>query len=209
MNLFLRLSGVLALCFCLIAYAYYSSSNPAYRHLTKAYSELASVGTPDNLTAALWAFFLPGLLVTVFFIKLPSYIASDNLNRYPFILLIISGILTTLGTSPMNYDNFSALSSQLHIVGVMGGGLVFLIGAFTVSKQLKKDPKWASLTKPLLILAWTLIISGFFRDSSFPGLAQKVGILAFYLYTSLLSWNAFRLTQLTKTSRRISDFATL
>jgi hypothetical membrane protein len=202
LNLFFRLSGVLALCICLPAYVYFSSANPEYKHLSKAYSELASVGSPNNLSAAFWAFFLPGLLVTLFFIKLPSYIKSDALKRYPFVLLIISGLLTTLGTSPMNYDDFSTLFSQLHIVGVMGGGLVFLLGAFTLSNQLKKDPQWASLTKPLLFLAWILILTGFFRGSSFPGLAQKVGIFAFYLYVSLLSWNAFRLTQSKKANEK-------
>jgi uncharacterized membrane protein len=199
-NLFFRLSGVLAISICVPAYFYFSSANPAYKHLTKAYSELASVGTHNSTLAAFWSFFLPGLLVTIFFVKLPSYIHSDNLKRYPFILLAFSGLLTTLGTSPMNYENFSALSSQLHIIGVMGGGLLFILGAFTISKQLKKDQRWASLTKPLLILSWALVITGFFRESSFPGLAQKLGVLAFYLYVSLLSWKAFSLIQLTKNS---------
>ena len=194
-NMLLRLSGVLAISICVPAYFYFSQTNPAYKHMTKAYSELASVGTPNNLYATFWAFFLPGLLVTIFFIKLPSYIHSDSLKRYPFVLLILSGLLTTLGASPMNYDNFSALSSQLHIIGVMGGGLVFIIGAFTVLKQLKKDQRWASLTRSLLVLTWTLIVTGFFRGSNFPGLAQKLGILAFYLYAALLSWNAFRLSK--------------
>ena len=192
-NIFLRLSGLLSIVICIPAYFYFSYTNPAYEHLTKAYSELASVGTPNNLYVAFWTFFLPGLLATLFFIKLPSYILNRNIKRYPFVLFILSGVLTTLGTSPMNYDDFFALSSQLHIIGVMGGGLLFIVGAFTVSRQLKKDQQWASLTKPLLILTWVLIISGFFRESSFPGLAQKLGILAFYLYVALLSWNAFRI----------------
>ena len=36
----------------------------------------------------------------------------------------------------------------------MGGGIVFLVGVFTLSKRMNKNEYWKKLIKPLLILAW-------------------------------------------------------
>ncbi|MBK6266165.1 DUF998 domain-containing protein [Marivirga sp. S37H4] len=199
-NNFQPLSGIMATAICIFAYLIFSSINADYSHLTKAFSELASIGQPNYLWFAVFGFLIPGLLVTLFSLKLCKWVNNGNVRKYPFILIALSGLLIALGASPMNYENYSSLSSTLHIIGVMGSGLFFIIGAFTISKQLRKDKQWQALVKPLLICAWLLIITGFFRQSAFPGLAQKLGILAYYIYIALLSWNAYRIIQLRRTA---------
>lgn len=189
------LSGIIATCICIASYFTFAYINPEYKHLTKAFSELASVGQPNNLWAAFWAFLVPGLLITYFFLKLPGYINHNQIRHYPFVLIALSGLLMAIGASPMNYQDFSSISSLLHITGVMGGGLLFLAGAFTVTTQIKKDEYWKKLIKPLLLLTLLFIITGFFRESALPGLAQKMGILVYYLYISLFSWTAFKFNQ--------------
>ncbi len=81
---------------------------------------------------------------------------------------------------------------MLHIFGIIISGLFFMLAGFTISKQFKKDEKWKHLIAPLLFLVWVLIVSGFFRNSELGGLAQKNGILEYYMYISLLSWNVFK-----------------
>lgn len=193
MNNFQRLSGFTGAIICIAAYFVFSGINHDYYHLTKAFSELSSIGQPNITLFAIFGFFIPGMLAALFFILLRQWVNDGKGAVYPFIFLSLSGVLIALGASPMDYSNFEATTSRLHIIGAMGSGLAFPIGAFTVSRQLKKDPKWKSLNQPLLILAYILIISSFFRTSDFPGLAQKTGILAYYVYVSLLSWKAYHL----------------
>tara|TARA_R110001592_G_scaffold6901_2_gene38095 strand:- start:1475 stop:2071 length:597 start_codon:yes stop_codon:yes gene_type:complete len=193
-NRIISLFGIIGSTVCIIAYVIFSNLLPGYNHLTQAFSELSSVGTPNNLLYALFGFFVPGILITIFSLKLMQLVNHGNVKRYPFILLSFSGLLIAIGAAPMNYENFSALTSWLHIIGAMGSGLVFMIAGFTIAKQLRKDSYWATITKPLIVLVWLLIISGFFRESDFGGLAQKIGILAYYIYVSLLSIKAYRFT---------------
>lgn len=190
---FSRLSGMMASVICVISYFVFSTLNDEYYHFTKAFSELSSVGQANALWFSILGFLIPGLLITYFCFKLPSVVNNGDVNRIPFILLSLSGFLIALGASPMNYQDFSSVSSSLHIIGVMGSGLVFMIGVFTISRQLKKDDRWKPFTKILLALAWLLIVTGFFRGSQFPGLAQKLGILSYYVYIFILSWRAYKI----------------
>lgn len=191
MTNFFRLSGLTGAIICIVAYFIFSSINHDYYHLTKAFSELSSIGQPNIILFATFGFLIPGMLAALFFILLRQWVNDGKGAVYPFIFLSLSGVLIALGASPMDYSNFDATTSRLHIIGAMGSGLLFLIGAFTVTRQLKKDPKWKSLNQPLLILVYILIVSAFFRTSDFPGLAQKIGILAYYVYIAILSWRAY------------------
>ena len=195
-NNFVLLSGVIGAVIGFIAYFIFSTLNPEYDHFTKAFSELGSVGQPNNLWYAVFGFFIPGTLVMLFFLNVKHHINNGNVRAYPFVLIATSGWLTAVGAAPMNYQNFNAITSLLHIAGVMGGGLFFMVGAFTISWQLKKDINWKGLIWPLLALAWLLIVSGFFRTTDYGGLAQKIGIFGYYLYVATMSWKAYKLNSM-------------
>ncbi|PCJ91242.1 MAG: hypothetical protein COA50_16750 [Flavobacteriaceae bacterium] len=192
-NKIIYLSGIIGSIICILSYFIFSSLNSEYYHITKAFSELGSVGQPNTLLYSFFGFIIPGIFIIIFCLNLTKQVNNGNVKKHPFILIMLSAILMSLGGFPMNYNEFSSTTSIFHIFSVMSSGLVFIIGAFTISKQLKKDKNWKTLIRPLLILVWILIVSGFFRTSEFPGLAQKIGILAYYIYISLLSWNAYKL----------------
>ncbi len=194
-NKIIYLSGIIGSIICILAYFIFSSLNSEYYHITKAFSELGSVGQPNSLLYSFFGFIIPGIFITIFCLNLKTQVNNGNVRKYPFILIMLSAILMALGGFPMNYNDFSSITSIFHIFGVMSSGLVFIIGAFTISKQLKKDKNWKSLIRPLIILVWILIISGFFRTSEFPGLAQKIGIVAYYIYISILSWNLYKINK--------------
>jgi len=199
-NKLILLSGIIGSLACILSYFVFSHYNSDYDHLRQAFSNLGSVGQPNNLLYSLFGFAIPGIFIVTFCSQLKDQVNNGEVKNYPFILITLSALLMAIGGSPMNYNNFSSISSILHIFGVMSSGVVFMIGGFTISKQLKKDKNWKPLILPLLSLVWILIISGFFRTSELKGLAQKIGILAYYAYISLLSWNAYRLNQLQTTA---------
>jgi hypothetical membrane protein len=189
----LLLSGIIGSLICILSYGIFSYLNPEYDDLRKAFSTLGSVGQPNSLLYSIFGFLIPGILLVAFGSSLKNQVNQGDVKKYPFTLITLSAVLMAIGGFPMNYDDFSSITSILHIFGVMSGGLVFMIGGFTISKQLKKDKNWKPLVKPLVLLVWVLIISGFFRSSEMGALAQKIGILAYYIYFSILSWNAYRL----------------
>jgi len=194
-NKIIYLSGIIGSVICIISYFIFSSLNTQYNDLTEAFSTLGSVGQPNSILYSFFGFLIPGIFIVAFCLNLKGLVNNGNVKKYPFILITLSAFLIAIGGFPMNYDDFSSITSMLHIFGVMSSGLVFMIGGFTISKQLKKDENWKPLIIPLLILVWILIISGFFRTSELSGLAQKIGILAYYTYISLLSWNAYKLNK--------------
>lgn len=194
-NNIIYLSGIIGSVFCIISYLIFSSLNTQYNDLTEAFSKLGSVGQPNSILYSFFGFIIPGIFIVTFCLHLKDLVNNGDVKKYPFILITLSAFLMTIGVFPMNYNDFSSVTSILHIFGVMSSGLIFMIGGFTISKQLKKDKNWKPLIIPLLILVWILIVSGFFRTSELKGLAQKIGILAYYSYISLLSWNAYKLNK--------------
>jgi len=187
------LAGQVAGIICLISYFLFSSLNKDYKHLTNAFSELSSVGQPNNLGFSIFGFLIPGLLISWFFLGQTKSLIEEKAKSYPLVLIGLSGLLIAIGASPMNFEDFSSLSSTLHIVGVMGSGLLFITGAFTLAPQLRKHPEWKKLRIFLISLTWLFVIAGFFRESNLPGLAQKIGILIYYLYIGTLSYKAYQL----------------
>lgn len=194
-NNIIYLFGIIGSVISIISYFIFSSLNTQYNHLTQAFSTLGSVGQPNSILYSFFGFIIPGIFIVTFGLNLKDQVNNGDVKKYPFVLFTLSALLLAIGGFPMNYKDFSSLTSILHIFGVMSSGLVFMIGGFTISKQLKKDENWKSLIVPLLILVWILIVSGFFRTSELKGLAQKIGILAYYIYVSLLSWNSYKLNK--------------
>lgn len=189
----LLLSGIIGSIICIVSYGIFSYLNPEYDDLRSSFSSLGSIGQPNSSLYSVFSFIIPGILLVIFSLNLKNYINNGEVKNYPFILITLSAVLIAIGGAPMNYDDFLSITSILHIFGVMSSGLVFMIGGFTISKQLKKDENWKPLIKPLVFLVWILIVSSFFRSSEMKGLAQKIGILAYYIYFSLLSWNAYKI----------------
>jgi len=194
-NKIINLSGIIGSVICIVSYFIFSSLNTQYNDLKQAFSALGSVGQPNILLYSLFGFIIPGIFIIIFCLHLKEQVNHGDVKKYPFLLIALSALLMAIGGSPMNYNDWSSTTSILHIYGVMGGGLVFMVGGFTMSKQLKKDKSWNPLNIPLLTLVWILIITGFFRELEFGAVAQKIGILAYYVYFSLLSWNAYKLNK--------------
>lgn len=189
---FKLLSGLGSLLICIISYFALSSLDADYFHFTKAYSELGAVGKTNSIYFSVFAFLIPGILVVYFSLQLHKWFAFRKL---PMILLAVSGLLIAIAAAPMDYANWTAINSVLHIVGSLASGVVFIIGALLLHGQLRNNVQWRPVSLWLLVILILMIASSFFRNSDAPGLAQKIGILSYYLYIATLSIWAFRLTK--------------
>ena len=193
------ISGLLATAVFWLTYFTMASQRPEYSFLTKAISELGSVGAPNQWIWNLLGYIVPGILISIFSFGLYKNIAPERSSKLPLIGFFFSGLLMAFsGIFPGDFENKRSLTMLLHTIGSFGSYMFFLIGAFSYPKQMQKTPYWADAAKPSLTFVWLTILFGTwpFFFPSFPAVGQRF-VFAFYFCWIL--FHAFKLIRQPKT----------
>lgn len=183
--------GILANIIFWVTYIIMSNLRPDYSFLYKAVSELGSTDVPNKWIWNSLGYVLTGILIAIFSYGLFINITQKNANKLPLIGFVLSGLFMSIsGIFPGDFTNKQSTTMLLHTIGSFGSYLLFLIGAFTYPKQMRKSEYWSSAVKPTLTFTWLTIIFGAwpFIFTSFPAVGQRF-IFLFYLmwifYTSI------------------------
>jgi hypothetical membrane protein len=181
-------SGIFAPLLFLMTYTTISFLRPNFSHLTKAVSELGSIGAPYMWWWNIFGYILPGAMIAIFAIGLREELNREGSRNIAFAGLFLSGLFMSVsGIFPGDFANRSSLTMIFHAVGSFGSFVFFLISAFALLGQFRKSDYWRKVIIPSLILAVLSFLSGFMRTGEAPGLGQRIGFFFYFAWVAYLA----------------------
>ena len=162
-----------------------------YTHATKAVSELGAAGAPLASAFNILGFILSGSLIVLLAVSLHR-VGTAPAKAGP-VLLALSGIaMAVAGVFPVDMDQRSSFSSQLHLAGAMLCGLFWALSLFWIAPQLKKREKfvWLARMTPWFALflvaniGWQVLWQS--TGAVLPGWGQRIGFGGYFLWTAIL-----------------------
>ena len=173
-----------------------------YDHLHKAVSELGSIDAPNRWMFNIMGFIIPGILISVFSFNLLKEFRPYPIKSYPFFLFIISGLFLTLaGLFPADMEDKKSITTIMHQIGSLGGGVFWFLCALTLWWQLKKNKYWKNTAIAIFLLPFIMILAMSFVSKDTPGLSQRIAFAAMYLFILILAAKQFLIAN--KTSPNI------
>ena len=159
-----------------------------YNYLHKAVSELGSLDAPYRWTFNTLGFVIPGTLISIFSFNLLKKFRSLPIKSYPFYFLILTGLLLSLaGLFPANLEDRKSITSLMHAMGSLGGGVFFILSALTLWWQLKKNKTWKKTAIVTFLLPFIMLLGMSFVSEDKPGLSQRIIFAAMYLFILILA----------------------
>ena len=159
-----------------------------YNHLHKAVSELGSIDAPYRWIFNILGFIIPGTLISIFSFNLLKEFRSFPIKSYPFYFLIFTGLLLSLaGLFPANLEDRKSITSLMHAIGSLGGGVFWILSAFTLWWQLKKNKTWKKTAVVTFLLPFIMLLGMSFVSEDKPGLSQRIIFAAMYLFILILA----------------------
>lgn len=159
-----------------------------YNHLHKAVSELGSTDAPNNWIFNILGFIIPGILISIFSFNLLKEFRSYPIKSYPFYLFILSGLFLTLaGLFPAYMENKKSITTIMHSIGALGGGIFWFLCALTLWWQLKKNKIWRNTAISTFLIPFIMILAMSFVSEDTPGLSQRIVFIAMYLFILILA----------------------
>lgn len=165
-----------------------------YSHATKAVSELGSLDAPNALAFNLLGFIAPGVMLVLFSLAL---LQRSRMRAGPLLLMASGVMLALAGIAPANLDDYGALTSQLHALGAIGSGVLWVIALFWLGPMLRRDfglELWGRITPWFATflfanVGWQIA----FRATGLvmPGWGQRIGFMGYFGWiaiTGLLLW---------------------
>ena len=169
-----------------------------YNHFHKAVSELGSIDAPNKWIFNIFGYIIPGILISLFSFNLLNEFRSYPIKSYPFYLFFFSGIFLTLaGIFPANMEYRKSISSIIHSIGSLGGGICWLLCALTLWWQLKKNNTWKSIAIYTFLIPFIMIIAMSFVSENTPGISQRIAFAANYLFILILAGKQLLITNKT------------
>lgn len=187
---------IAALMFAVSLIGFAAIRDDGYSHATKAVSELGSTDAPNALAFNLLGLITPGVLLILFSLAL----LQTSRSRVGPCLLLDSGIMLALaGLAPANLEDYGALTSQLHALGAIGSGVLWVLALFWLGPMLRRDfglELWGRITPGFATflfanVGWQIA----FRATGLvmPGWGQRIGFLGYFAWiaiTGFLLWKA-------------------
>ena len=159
-----------------------------YTHYHKAISELGSWDAPNKWIFNIFGYMIPGMLLSIFAFNLPKEFRSYSIKLYPFYLLAISGLFTVVaGLFPADMNDRQSISTIVHSIGSLVGAVCWLLAVLTLWWQLKKSDEWKVLAYITLLIPFAMLIAMSFVSEDTPGLSQRIGFLANYVFILILA----------------------
>ncbi len=171
-----------------------ATRRPEYHFLTKAISELGSVDATNKWTWNIFGYIITGIFISIFSIGLYQKLKTENFSKMPFIAIFLSGLFMAIsGVFPGDFENKNSLTMLLHTIGSFGSYIFFLMGAFTIPKQMKKTVYWASAIKPSLIFTWLTILFGSwaFVFPDIPAVGQRIVFMFYFLWIIFTAYKLY------------------
>lgn len=181
-------------CVCVIGFA--AARDDGYSHATKAVSELGSLDAPAALAFNLLGFIAPGLLIVLFSVAL----LRDARARTGPYLLFGSGLMFMLaGLAPADLENHTATTTQVHALGAMGSGFLWVFALFWLGPMLRHDfglDIWGRLTPWFASflfanIGWQVAFQA--TGAVMPGWGQRIGLFGYFLWiavTGFVLWHS-------------------
>ena len=191
------LFGPIAAClFAVSLVGFAAIRDDGYSHATKAVSELGSIDAPNAFAFNLLGLIAPGVLLILFSVAL----LQTSRSRVGPCLLLGSGIMLALaGLAPANLEDYGALTSQLHALGAIGSGVLWVLALFWLGPMLRRDfglELWGRITPWFATflfanVGWQIA----FRTTGLvmPGWGQRIGFMGYFAWiaiTGFLLWKA-------------------
>jgi len=159
-----------------------------YNHFHKAVSELGSIDAPNKWIFNIFGYIIPGILISIFSFNLLKEFRSYPIKSYPFYLFIFSGLFLTLaGIFPVDMENKQSISSIIHSIGSLGGGICWILCAWTLWWQLKKKHNWKTTAIFTFLIPFIMLIAMSFVSENTPGTSQRIAFAANYLFILILA----------------------
>ena len=187
------LCGMLAPILFVLALAVFSMMTPGYSNLTNAVSELGVTGAPYALAWNAVGFFLVGALMTIYAwgLRLDMHPASGS-TIVP-LLLAISGLgFAGLGPFYAEAGFQPSLRTTLHFLMVSVYFLAFILVAFIFAAKMKGNDYWKKWALFSVVMGVIAVASFFIPKSVPPGLSQRIGMGAHFLWLFVTSLALFR-----------------
>jgi hypothetical membrane protein len=178
------LCGMIAPAWFLVALLVFAALRPDYSHLTKAVSELGSVGAPNATAWNLLGFGAVGLLVFVFACGLWSHGGA----RFAALLLAVSGLaFAAAGLFPADMNDLNSDATRFHILASL-----ISLGAFAAALPALGWTLWKKGRRGFALVAMALgvavILSLGLRETSMPpGLAQRINFMAYLVWVGVVA----------------------
>lgn len=178
----------------LAVYLIMSGLRPEYSHLTKAISELGSIGAPKMWVWNVFGYVLPGLSIALLGIGLNREFGQTYRTAMtPTAALVCSGLLMSLsGVFPGDFENRSSITMIIQMIGSIGSFVAFLVAGFWLPQLFRSAPQWRWVVWPSLILVIGSIVTGFLRSGAAPGLGQRLGFACFFVWIGLVGFALWR-----------------
>ncbi len=159
-----------------------------YNHFHKAVSELGSIDAPNKWMFNILGYIIPGVLISIFSLNLLKEFRLYSVKPYPFYFLVLSGVFMSLaGFFPANMENRQSISTIVHSVGSIGGGVFWLFCALTLWWQLKKNKAWKKIAISTFLIPFIMVFGMSFVSKNMPGILQRIGFGANYLFIFILA----------------------
>ncbi len=161
-----------------------------YNHFHKAVSELGSTDAPNRWVFNILGFIIPWLLIALFSFNLLKEFRTLPIKSYPFYLFILSGLCLTItiaGLFPANMENRQSMTTIMHQIGALGGGIFWFLCALTLWCQLKKNILWKNTAITTLLIPFILILSMSFVSTDTRALSQRFLFIAMYVFILIVS----------------------
>lgn len=189
------LIGLITPSWFLLVYLVMSTMRPEYSFLTKAISELGSLDAPNKWWWNSLGYMVTGLAITIFSFGLFNTISVDRKNKWSLVGMMGSGLLMAWsGIFPADMENRQSFTMVMHMAGSFGSYIFFLIGAFTLPKQMRKSAYWKQHIPVSLIIVWLTIVFGIWPVvfPSMPGAGQRITFFLYFLWIVNLAWRLYK-----------------
>ncbi len=185
---------------CLFGFA---AIQPGYSHLTKAVSELGAFGAPHALAWNTLGFFSTGVIILLFGIGLQALLVRRGVRSTGGWSVVALGIAFAATAIPADFElRFESAWTIAHAVFVLLGPIPFLWSACVWPRALAG--LGAPKSKILACVAAALLILPAFASNAFleqtPGVGQRLGFVAMFVWLGVLSSAATRVEETPRTA---------
>jgi len=186
------IAGVAAVGVFWTALVAFAAAYPGYSHFHKAISELGAFGAPHALAWNLIGFIAPGVLLAMCGAGLATAIEVSGRKTAVYWLLVMSGVgFAGTGLIPVEMRQGSPFMQSAftlgHILMTVLSGIPWVIAAFLLIGQAKRNPAWHRSRGVIVILAGVAVagLAVNILAQALPVLAHRPGLaqrLSFGVY---------------------------
>ena len=196
-------AGVAAVIVFWTALFVFAASYPGYSQYHKAISELGAFGAPHALAWNVIGFIAPGVLLAVCGAGLAQAIERSGRHSAVYWLLVTSGVgFAGAGLIPTEMREGSPFMRSPftlgHVLMTLLSGIPWVIAAFLLIGQVKRNPAWEHSQRIVIILAMACVagLAVNILAPAIPVLAHRPGLAQRISFGIYFAWFLIMAVQL-------------